>query len=162
MDNTVVESCTVENINVVLYPGDTFKELSGVTATYKSNDRADGTDVERELNGTYLVRNGAYWRTYGDYCVSYGDSSYDPPVTGETIVVANSEYSVSKYFHDEQSGCKCSRFFLFFSKFRLRPGGFCIMMEEETLKGGSTHEMPQMRRRNEQRHLPEMWLYPDL
>lgn len=96
MDNTVVESCTVENINVALYPGDTFKELSGVTATYKSNDRADGTDVERELNGTYLVRNGAYWRTYGDYCVSYGDSSYDPPVTGETIVVANSEYSVNK------------------------------------------------------------------
>ena len=79
MDNTVVESCTVENINVALYPGDTFKELSGVTATYKSNDRADGTDVERELNGTYLVRNGAYWRTYGDYCVSYGDSSYDLP-----------------------------------------------------------------------------------
>lgn len=70
MDNTVVESCTVENINVVLYPGDTFKELSGVTAAYKSNDRADGT---------YLVRNGVYWRTYGDYCVSYGDSSYDPP-----------------------------------------------------------------------------------
>ena len=60
VDNTVVESCTVENINVVLYPGDTFKELSGVTATYKSNDRADSTDVERELNGTYLVRNGAY------------------------------------------------------------------------------------------------------
>lgn len=54
MNNTVVESCTVENINVALYPGDTFKELSGVTATYKSNDRADGTDVERELNGTYL------------------------------------------------------------------------------------------------------------
>lgn len=79
MDNTVVESCTVENINVVLYPGDTFKELSGVTATYKSNDRADSTDVERELNGTYLVRNGVYWRTYGDYCVSYGDFSYDPP-----------------------------------------------------------------------------------
>lgn len=50
MDNTVAESCTVENIDVVLYPGDTFKELSGVTATYKSNDRADGTDVERELN----------------------------------------------------------------------------------------------------------------
>lgn len=79
MDNTVAESCTVENIDVVLYPGDTFKELSGVTATYKSNDRADGTDVERELNGTYLVRNGAYRRTYDDYCVSYGDSSYDPP-----------------------------------------------------------------------------------
>lgn len=162
MDNTVVESCTVENIDAVLYPGDTFKELSGVTATYKSNDRADGTDVERELNGTYLVRNGAYWRTYGDYCVSYGDFSYDSPVTGETIVVANSEYSVNESFHHEQSGCKCSRFFLFFSKFRLRPGGFCIMMEEETLKGGSAHEMPQMRRRNEQRHLPEMRLYPDL
>lgn len=79
MDNTVVESCTVENIDVVLYPGDTFKELSGVTAAYKSNDRADGTDVERELNGTYLVRNGVYRRTYGDYCVSYGDSSYDSP-----------------------------------------------------------------------------------
>ena len=70
MGNTVVESCTVENIDVVLYPGDTFKELSGVTATYKSNDRADGT---------YLVRNGVYWRTYSDYCVSYGDSSYDSP-----------------------------------------------------------------------------------
>lgn len=75
MDNTVVESCTVENIDVVLYPGDTFKELSGVTATYKSNDRADGTDVERELK-TYL--SGQKRRLLGTYD-AYGDSSYDPP-----------------------------------------------------------------------------------
>lgn len=102
------------------------KELSGVTATYKSNDRADGTDVERELNGTYLVRNGAYWRTYGDYCVSYGDFSYDSPVTGETIVVANSEYSVNKSFHHEQSGCKCSRFFCSFQNSGCAPADFVL------------------------------------
>lgn len=65
--------------NIFRKSGVDNKELSGVTAAYKSNDRADGTDVERELNGTYLVRNGVYWRTYGDYCVSYGDSSYDSP-----------------------------------------------------------------------------------
>ena len=37
-----------------------------------------------------------YWCAYGDYYVSYGDSSYDAPVEGYSMRLANSEYCVNK------------------------------------------------------------------
>ena len=71
------------------------KELSGVTATYKSNDRADGTDVERELT----VPIWSETALTGAPTAIIASPTVTPlmiPVTGETMVVANSEYSVNK------------------------------------------------------------------
>lgn len=95
-DNAKVENCTVENITVNYDPKAEFITLENVNATYKSNDKSDGEDVVRTVSGKWLVRNGYFWGTYGDYYVSYGDSSYDAPVEGYTEKIANSEYFVNK------------------------------------------------------------------
>lgn len=95
VDNATVESCTVENISVVYDSNDTYETVTG-TSTFKSNDQPSGTDVTKEISGKYLVESGYYWCAYGDYYVSYGDSSYDAPVEGYTMKLANSEYPVNE------------------------------------------------------------------
>ena len=95
VDNATVENCTVENISVVYDSNDTYETVTG-TSTFKSNDQLSGTDVPKEISGKYLVRDGYYWCAYGDYYVSYGNSSYDAPVEGYTMKLANSEYPVNK------------------------------------------------------------------
>lgn len=99
VDNGKVENCTVENITVNYDPNTQYGyyvDLGNVNATYKSNDTADGEDVIRSVTGKWYVRDGYYWGTYGDYYVSYGNSSYDAPVDGHTEKIANSEYCVNK------------------------------------------------------------------
>ena len=92
VDNASVENCTVENITV-----DYYEECVDVQgkATLKENDK-NGADVSREVSGKYWVNGGYYWGGYADYYVSYGDSSYDAPVEGYRMRLANSEYCVNK------------------------------------------------------------------
>ena len=91
-DNASVENCTVENITV-----DYYEECVDVQgkATLKENDK-NGADVIKEVSGKYWVNGGYYWGGYADYYVSYGDSSYDAPVEGYSMRLANSEYCVNK------------------------------------------------------------------
>ena len=96
VDNASVENCTVENINVVYYSRGNYIDLNNASATLKSNDQPSGTDVTKVISGKYLDRDGYYWCCYGDYYVSYGNSSYDAPVVGYTKCLANSEYPVNK------------------------------------------------------------------
>ena len=93
-DNTVIENCTVKDIHWVADPKGDYKNFEGVTAIFKSNDAADGTDVEKAITGTYWVFDGRYWGAYGDYYVSYGGEAYQPTISGETLKIANSEYPV--------------------------------------------------------------------
>lgn len=95
VDNATVESCTVENINVVYDVRESYADVNG-TATLKSNDKPDGTDATKSVFGKYWVHDGYYWGGYADYYVSYGDSSYDAPVEGYTMKLANSEYPVNE------------------------------------------------------------------
>ena len=90
--NASVENCTVENITV-----DYYEECVDVQgkATLKENDK-NGADVIKEVSGKYWVNGGYYWGGYADYYVSYGDSSYDAPVEGYSMRLANSEYCVNK------------------------------------------------------------------
>ena len=92
VDNARVENCTVENITV-----DYYEECVDVQgkATLKENDK-NGADVIKEVSGKYWVNVGYYWGGYADYYVSYGDSSYDAPVEGCIMRLANSEYCVNK------------------------------------------------------------------
>ena len=92
VDNASVENCTVENITV-----DYYEECVDVQgkATLKENDK-NGADVSKEVSGKYWVNGGYYWGGYADYYVSYGDSSYDAPVEGYSMRLANSEYCVNK------------------------------------------------------------------
>ena len=92
VDNAHVENCTVENITV-----DYYEECVDVQgkATLKENDK-NGADVIKEVSGKYWVNGGYYWGGYADYYVSYGDSSYDAPVEGYSMRLANSEYCVNK------------------------------------------------------------------
>ena len=92
VDNASVENCTVENITV-----DYYEECVDVQgkATLKENDK-NGADVSKEVSGKYWVNGGYYWGGYADYYVSYGDSSYDAPVEGYSMRLANSEYCVTK------------------------------------------------------------------
>ena len=92
VDNASVENCTVENIAV-----DYYEECVDVQgkATLKENDK-NGADVIKEVSGKYWVNGGYYWGGYADYYVSYGDSSYDAPVEGYRMRLANSEYCVNK------------------------------------------------------------------
>ena len=92
VDNARVENCTVENITV-----DYYEECVDVQgkATLKENDK-NGADVIKEVSGKYWVNGGYYWGGYADYYVSYGDSSYDAPVEGYRMRLANSEYCVNK------------------------------------------------------------------
>ena len=64
--------------------------------TEKRNLNKNGADVIKEVSGKYWVNGGYYWCAYGDYYVSYGDSSYDAPVEGYSMRLANSEYCVNK------------------------------------------------------------------
>ena len=95
VDNASVENCTVENITVDFDPSSTYMDVKG-TATLKSNDQPSGTDMTKAIDGKYLDESGYYWCAYGDYYVSYGDSSYDAPVEGYRMRLANSEYCVNK------------------------------------------------------------------
>ena len=95
VDNASVENCTVENITVDFDPSSTYVDVKG-TATLKSNDQPSGTDMTKAIDGKYLDERGYYWCAYGDYYVSYGDSSYDAPVEGYSMRLANSEYCVNK------------------------------------------------------------------
>ena len=95
VDNASVENCTVENITVDFDPRSTYVDVKG-TATLKSNDQPSGTDMTKAIDGKYLDESGYYWCAYGDYYVSYGDSSYDAPVEGYRMRLANSEYCVNK------------------------------------------------------------------
>ena len=92
VDNASVENCTVENITV-----DYYEECVDVQgkATLKENDK-NGADVSKEISGKYWVNGGYYWGGYADYYVSYGSSSYDAPVEGYRMRLANSEYCVNK------------------------------------------------------------------
>ena len=92
VDNASVENCTVENITV-----DYYEECVDVQgkATLKENDK-NGADVIKEVSGKYWVNGGYYWGGYADYYVSYGHSSYDAPVEGCSMRLANSEYCVNK------------------------------------------------------------------
>ena len=92
VDNARMENCTVENITV-----DYYEECVDVQgkATLKENDK-NGADVIKEVSGKYWVNGGYYWGGYADYYVSYGDSSYDAPVEGYSMRLANSEYCVNK------------------------------------------------------------------
>ena len=92
VDNASVENCTVENITV-----DYYEECVDVQgkATLKENDK-NGADVIKEVSGKYWVNGGYYWGGYADYYVSYGHSSYDAPVEGYRMRLANSEYCVNK------------------------------------------------------------------
>ncbi len=96
VDNASVENCTVENVNVVYSGNEQYVDLNNASATLKSNDQPDGTDVTKLVSGKYWVYNGYYWGGYADYYVSYGSSSYDAPVEGDTMKLANSEYPVNK------------------------------------------------------------------
>ena len=93
-DNTVIENCTVKDIHWVADSKGNYKNFEGVTAIFKSNDAADGTDVEKAITGTYWVFDGRYWGAYGDYYVSYGGEAYQPTIGDETMKIANSEYPV--------------------------------------------------------------------
>ena len=95
VDNASVENCTVENITVDFDPSSTYVDVKG-TATLKSNDQPSGTDMTKAIDGKYLDKSGYYWCAYGDYYVSYGHSSYDAPVEGYSMRLANSEYCVNK------------------------------------------------------------------
>ena len=95
VDNARVENCTVENITVDFDPSSTYVDVKG-TATLKSNDQPSGTDMTKAIDGKYLDERGYYWCAYGDYNVSYGNSSYDAPVEGYRMRLANSEYCVNK------------------------------------------------------------------
>ena len=92
VDNASVENCTVEHITV-----DYYEECVDVQgkATLKENDK-NGADVIKEVSGKYWVNGRYYWGGYADYYVSYGDSSYDAPVEGYSMRLANSEYCVNK------------------------------------------------------------------
>ena len=92
VDNASVENCTVEHITV-----DYYEECVDVQgkATLKENDK-NGADVIKEVSGKYWVNGGYYWGGYADYYVSYGDASYDAPVEGYSMRLANSEYCVNK------------------------------------------------------------------
>ena len=95
VDNARVENCTVENITVDFDPSSIYVDVKG-TATLKSNDQPSGTDMTKAIDGKYLDERGYYWCAYGDYYVSYGNSSYDAPVEGYRMRLANSEYCVNK------------------------------------------------------------------
>ena len=95
VDNARVENCTVENITVDFDPSSTYVDVKG-TATLKSNDQPSGADMTKAIDGKYLDERGYYWCAYGDYYVSYGNSSYDAPVEGYRMRLANSEYCVNK------------------------------------------------------------------
>ena len=94
-DNAVVKNCTVENINVVYDSKESYVDLNG-TATFKSNDKADGTDVTKNVSGKYWIYDNRYWGGYADYYVSYGGTGHTAPVDGYTMSLANSEYNVNK------------------------------------------------------------------
>ena len=90
-----VDNARVENFTVDFDPSSTYVDVKG-TATLKSNDQPSGTDMTKAIDGKYLDERGYYWCAYGDYYVSYGNSSYDAPVEGYRMRLANSEYCVNK------------------------------------------------------------------
>ncbi len=106
VDRTTVKDCTVENITVDYneyidgkYSScGTYIDLNNATATFKSNDMADGENKTRNVSGKYWYGYGDYYYgAYADYYVSYGNSAYDAPVASyNNLKLANSEYCVNK------------------------------------------------------------------
>ena len=94
-DNATVENCTVSGIDVAYDSRESYVDIQNAEATLKSNDKKDGTDVAKTISGKWWIYNGYYWGGYADYYISYGDSSYDAPVSGYGNL-ANSEYCVNK------------------------------------------------------------------
>ncbi len=95
-DNATVENCTVSGIDVAYDSRESYVDIQNAEATLKSNDKKDGTDVAKTISGKWWIYNGYYWGGYADYYISYGDSSYDAPVSGYGSSLANSEYCVNK------------------------------------------------------------------
>lgn len=95
-DNATVENCTVSGIDVVYDSREKYVDIQNAEATLKSNDKKDGTDVAKTISGKWWIYDGYYWGGYADYYISYGNSSYDAPVSGYGSSLANSEYCVNK------------------------------------------------------------------
>ena len=95
-DNATVENCTVSGIDVVYDSRESYVDIQNAEATLKSNDKKDGTDVAKTISGKWWIYDGYYWGGYADYYISYGNSSYDAPVSGYGSSLANSEYCVNK------------------------------------------------------------------
>ena len=95
-DYTTVENCTVDNITVKLSTNDIYVDLDNVIATFKTNDKTDGDNIQKSISGNYWMNGQYYYGGYADYYVSYGDSSYDPPIQGEEAYLANSEICFNK------------------------------------------------------------------
>ncbi len=94
-DNTTIENATVKNITFTADPRETYADVNG-TATLKSNDLPSGEDVEKAASGKYWVYGGYLWGGFADYYVSYGTASYDAPVTGSEMLLANSELVINR------------------------------------------------------------------
>ena len=62
----------------------------------KTNDKTDGDNIQKSISGNYWMNGQYYYGGYADYYVSYGDSSYDPPIQGEEAYLANSEICFNK------------------------------------------------------------------
>lgn len=95
-DNATVENCTVSGIDVAYDSRESYVDIQNAEATLKSNDKKDGTDVAKTISGKWWIYDGYYWGGYADYYISYGNSSYDAPVSGYGSSLANSEYCVNK------------------------------------------------------------------
>lgn len=95
-DYTTVENCTVDNITVKLSTNDIYVDLDNVIATFKTNDKPDGDEIQKNISGNYWKRDEYYYGGYADYYVSYGDKSYDPPIQGDEAYLANSEICFNK------------------------------------------------------------------
>lgn len=97
VDNTTVNNCTVENITLKLSSNERYVNLINTPATFRTDDRT-GDTVSRVLTGHYWVSGRYYYGGYADYYVSYGDSSYDPPITEGDYAgkfIANSEICIN-------------------------------------------------------------------
>ncbi len=102
-DNTVFKGNNVAENNT----HNLFNETTlDVEATFYYNDRS-GESYSQKVNGTYVLLNGDYY--YGgwaEYYVSYGSSTYDPPITTEGYTgysIANSEICMNEptpFVHD--------------------------------------------------------------
>lgn len=97
VDNATVNNCTVENITLKLSSNESYVNLINTPATFRTDDRT-GETVSRVLTGHYWVCDEYYYGGYADYYVSYGASSYDPPITEGDYAgnyIANSEICIN-------------------------------------------------------------------
>ena len=96
VDNTVIEGCTVaSNIHKPYSSKWQYETLDSVEVAYTANDLAAGTATPRTISGSMWISGGAYWTAYSNLYNSYGNSSYDAPIAGKTMPLANSEIPVN-------------------------------------------------------------------